>query len=134
MKTSVTKPHYTWLHTMVSDGLEFLPFHHKLFNLNNIGLREVVIKLLKHGADPNLRGKGGQTVLHILIDKALRNLSNSEKKNHDVVEAIRKLLDIGCHSSMDVNAEDLNSKTPLHIAVSCGIGMQITHSPLSIQF
>lgn len=89
-----------------------------------IGLREVIIKLLKNGADPNLRGKGGQTILHILIDKTLRKHINCEQKNR-FVEAIRELLDTGSHFSMDVNAEDLQSKTPLHMAVSCGVGIKI---------
>lgn len=83
--------------------------------------------MLKNGADPNLKGKERQTVLHIFIDRALRNNSKNTEKMNRIVKCIQDLVAWSHYSTrvlssipIDINAEDLHHRTPLHFAVSCG--------------
>ena len=60
-----------------------------------LGLEDIVIQLLENGADPTLKGNAGQTVLHILIDKALRNIAKHSEKNESSFEMCSNLVGLG---------------------------------------
>jgi cytohesin len=70
-----------------------IPLHASLYN----GHADVSLLLIGHCMDVNVRGKDGQTLLHMAVDSGL-------------LEVIRTLIGRGA----TINARDSNGRTPLH--------------------
>lgn len=73
--------------------------------------------LLKYGADPKIHDREGMTPLHYLMDWMRCN------EEELTIEIAKKFIDKGCN----VNAQDIESNTPLHYAAFQRGGFKLTH-------
>ncbi|XP_023319336.1 ankyrin-2-like [Trichogramma pretiosum] len=71
------------------------------------GLKQVVVLLLRHGADPNMAGAGGGNCLHILCQ---------QQYDGELIDAFFEVIN-DRRQLMEVNARDEHGDTPLHLAL-----------------
>lgn len=101
---AVTKPHPADLNYQDKDGNT--PLHHASI-LQNTTAGEIMLLLLKHGANPNIRNNRGQTPMHLFMH-------NNSLRQFDFFQDIMQLM---LYQGYDTNIQSQNGCTPIHLAI-----------------
>lgn len=89
----------------VIDVHGYTPLMYLIDKINNNETLNILLLLLEHGANPNIKNKFGMTVLHL----AIKNINDIKIK----LDTVKYLLDFNC----DVNIGASNTITPLMYSI-----------------
>jgi myosin-5 len=101
---AVTKPHPADLNYQDKDGNT--PLHHASI-LQNGTAGEIMLLLLKNGANPNIKNNRGQTPMHLFMH-------NSSLRPFDFFQDIMQLM---LYQGYDTNIQSQNGCTSIHLAI-----------------